>query len=170
MILNPTNINGCFELLHSVHVDHRGGFMELRRDEELKKHFPEDWVQTNVSYSFEGTLRGLHVTPYSKIVTCVSGDIYDIVVDLRRESPTFREYFAVYMNKDGCKQVYVPAGCGHGFLAMNEASVIYQQSGYYQPEREQAFNIRDPELKIIIPKPKFCNVSQKDAEAENFPF
>lgn len=161
----PTNVKDCVEVCHTIHEDSRGGFMELRR----KDNFDTDFVQTNFSYSYAGVLRGLHVSPFAKLVTCVSGEIYDVVVDLRRESPTYKEYFAVYLNKESCKQVYVPPFCGHGFLALTDASVIYHQTAYYQADKEQVFNILDPALNLYIPKQKY-NISARDADAENFPF
>jgi dTDP-4-dehydrorhamnose 3,5-epimerase len=163
-----TNIKDCFVVGQTEWIDRRGGFKEIFRENAYLEEFDFHLVQSNFSYSWKDVLRGLHVVPFAKIVGCLGGTILDFVVDLRKDSPTYLQYYSTYLNVNN-SFVYVPPGCGHGFLSIEDKSVLfYMQSGYYEPEKEQVFNFFDPVLNIIIPKPQEglnYNMSVKDAEA-----
>lgn len=168
MIKIPTNVQDCYLIGHTEHSDNRGGFKEIFRQNLFREEFGCDWVQNNFSYSYEDVLRGLHVVPFHKIVGCLSGTIYDVVVDVRKDSPTYLQYFATYLNVNSNTFVYVPPGCGHGFLSLEDKSVLfYMQSDYYEPSVEQIFNFKDPAFNIYIPAPKGNNyiISGKDGQA-----
>lgn len=134
--------------------DERGFFTESWN----KKSFAEagleaDFVQENHSKSEKGVLRGLHYQtmeePLIKLVRCISGEIYDVTVDLRTNSPTFGKWFGVTLSEDNKKQLYIPVGFAHGFLTISEfAEVEYKQTGFYNPAAEGTILWNDPDIGI----------------------
>jgi dTDP-4-dehydrorhamnose 3,5-epimerase len=147
-----TNIEQCTIAIMDRHHDDRGFFQELYEQEKYKDQIKDNWQQTNWSFSNKNVLRGIHVANYAKLVTCISGKIWDLVVDLRPKSPTFMNHIGVELNPDEPKQVYVPPGCGHGFVALeNNSSVVYMQTGRFAKEGESTIMYNDPNLNIIWP-------------------
>jgi dTDP-4-dehydrorhamnose 3,5-epimerase len=159
-ILTPT----CF-------VDERGFFMESFNQQVFEQligrtiHF----VQDNQSRSTQGVLRGLHyqIAPYAqaKLVRCVSGEIFDVAVDLRQESSTCGQWIGVHLSADNQRQLWIPEGFAHGFLVISEqADVIYKTNQYYQPNAERCLNWNDPTLAIDWPDVGSVQLSMKDQQ------
>ncbi len=123
-----------------------------------------------MSHSIRGVLRGMHRSPYTKLVTVTRGAVYDVIVDLRTSSPTYRRWLAIDLNSRNKRQLHIPAGCGHGFLCLEDADVLYLQGGNFQPSSEIDVNPFDPSLGIHWPKledvPKYI-ISAKDTVAQN---
>jgi dTDP-4-dehydrorhamnose 3,5-epimerase len=114
-------------------------------------------VQCNVSFNIrKGTLRGIHyqAEPHqeAKVVRCTMGGIYDVVVDLRPQSPTFKEWIGVVLTAANRHMLYVPEGCGHGFLTLeDETEVFYQMSEFFHPELARGVRWNDPAFQIVWP-------------------
>ena len=150
-----------------VFEDERGFFMETYKKEEFEKvGITGEFVQDNHSKSEYGVLRGLHFQrePYAqaKIVRCIRGEIYDVVVDLRKNSPTFGKYAGVILSEDNRYQLYIPRGCAHGFLVLSDAAeVIYKVDNVYAPEYEGGLIWNDPDVNIPWPSDNPI-LSQKD--------
>lgn len=140
-----------------VFEDERGFFMETYKKEEFEKvGITGEFVQDNHSKSRYGVLRGLHFQnePYAqaKIVRCVRGRIYDVAVDLRKDSPTFGQYVSVSLSEENRYQVYIPRYCAHGFLVLTDAAeVIYKADNVYAPEFEGGLIWNDPDVAIPWP-------------------
>lgn len=139
-----------------VHGDARGFFMETFRqslfDEiGLKVHF----VQDNHSLSGQGVLRGLHYQirqPQGKLVRVLHGDVYDVAVDLRKNSPTFGSHVGLVLSGENRKMLWVPPGFAHGFYVLSEeAEFVYKCTDYYAPEHERTLLWNDPQLGIEWP-------------------
>jgi dTDP-4-dehydrorhamnose 3,5-epimerase len=161
MKFNATDVIDALVIEMDRHHDHRGFFQELYAEDTYQKHLQSPlldyaktmhWEQVNWSHSNKNVLRGIHAAQYAKLVTCVSGRIWDCVVDLRGNSPTFMRWFAVELSPDEPKQVYVPAGCGHGFVALEDNStVIYMTEGLYRIRGELTVAYNEPNLNIPWP-------------------
>ena len=140
-----------------VRRDSRGFFREIsRRDAYAEAGAGMDILQVNTSRSAPGVLRGLHYQihyPQTKLVACVSGAIYDVVVDCRRDSATFGKWFGIELSADNGVEIYVPAGFAHGFKVLGDspATVVYQVDDYYHPGDEGGFKWDAPELGISWP-------------------
>ncbi len=140
-----------------VFEDERGFFMETYKKSDFEKAGIKcEFVQDNHSKSKYGVLRGLHFQkePYAqaKIVRCVRGVIYDVAVDLRRNSPTFGKYVAVILSEFNRYMLYIPRGFAHGFLVLSdEAEVIYKVDNEYAPEYECGLIWNDPDVNIPWP-------------------
>jgi dTDP-4-dehydrorhamnose 3,5-epimerase len=130
-------------------------------------------VQCNISFNArKGTLRGIHhqAAPYgeTKVVRCTRGAIYDVVVDLRAQLPTFKEWIAVVLTADNRTMVYVPEGCAHGFLTLEDASeVFYEMSEFYDAESARGVRWDDPSFQIAWPG-KVEVISERDRTYPNF--
>ena len=151
-------------------TDERGFFQELyhtlKYPQEVK---PEDGIpQVSLSHSRRGVIRGIHRSLYAKMVTVVNGAIYDVVVDLRHDSPTFRRWCAVILSSHNMRQLHIPAGCGHAFLCLEDADVLYLQSGCFHPPNEIDVNVFDNVLDIHWPELRDVKeyiMSEKDKNA-----
>ena len=163
-------LEGPILIAPQAHGDERGFFVETYRKRayaQLGIH--EDFVQDNQSRSRRGVTRGIHfqLPPgQAKLVRCSRGTIFDVVVDLRRGSPTFGQWEAHELSDENHRQLYVPIGFGHGFCVVSEvADVTYKVSSYYDAaiERELAFD--DPDIGIAWPSGIELRVSERDAAA-----
>lgn len=140
-----------------VFEDDRGFFLEIYKKDEMENFgIKGDFVQDNHSRSKRGVLRGLHFQkePYAqaKIVRCIRGEIYDVVVDLRRNSQTFSRYLGLVLSEENRHQLYVPRGCAHGFLALSEvAEVVYKVDNVYSPKSEGGLIWNDPDVDVTWP-------------------
>ena len=147
-------IEGLIHHKRKVHYDERGRFEELLRSSQLETlyNIPFPCRQISLSESQKNVVRGLHCSPYHKIVSCAHGAIWDVVFDLRPDSPTHGQiYFAELNDKDG-DTLIIPPGLGHGFCALSEhAVVVYGQGGEFVPEFEREFSAFDPEANIPWP-------------------
>lgn len=156
MNVEATVLPGVTIVSPVVRGDARGTFHEswhLARYAEAG--LPDRWVQDNVSHSRRGVLRGLHFQQpdaQGKLVSALSGEILDVVVDIRRRSPTFGRSVSVLLSSETRRQLYVPPGFAHGFLVLSdEATVHYKCTGYYRPEHEQVLAWNDPALQLAWP-------------------
>jgi dTDP-4-dehydrorhamnose 3,5-epimerase len=164
-----TSIDGPILLQLEIHGDERGFFLETYREKDLAGLGVDvDFVQDNHSRSRRGVLRGMHFQVgegQAKLVRCARGAILDVVVDLRRGSPTFGEWEAHRLDDERHHQLYVPVGFAHGFCVTSEvADVIYRCSSYYDPELERGIAHDDPDLGIDWPDLERV-VSERDAQA-----
>ncbi len=136
MITHTTNIDQCCWIEPKQHTDHRGVFSEIFKQSNIPVFEP---VQTNYSFSKAGTLRGIHRTPYAKLVTCVSGKVYDVCVDLRQYSSTYQQHFSLLLEPKTLYSLYIPPYCGHAFLALEDSILIYQQDHEYDKALDQTY-------------------------------
>ena len=158
-----------------IHKDNRGFFIEVFNEEKFQSHFdyPIRFVQDNQSFSKKNTLRGLHYQkrPYSqaKLVQVICGSIYDVVVDLRKQSKTYGHWFSIVLNENNHHQLWIPEGFAHGFLVLSKnAHVSYKTTQYYHPQAQQSIIWNDPTLNITWPISSSPILSQKDIEAPLF--
>jgi dTDP-4-dehydrorhamnose 3,5-epimerase len=150
------------------HGDERGFFARtLCRDEFVSNGLLPDYVQINTSYSrYKGTLRGLHYqrAPHTeaKLVRCVRGAVWDLIVDLRRDSPTYLRHQGVELTAENRRQIYVPPGFAHSYVTLvDDSEVIYPVSASYTPQAEGGVRYDDPLLAIEWPV-EITTVSEKD--------
>lgn len=165
-----TRLEGPILLEPKVFGDTRGFFLEAyRRDAYAEAGITDEFVQDNHSLSNHGIVRGMHFQPgQSKLVRCARGTILDVVVDLRRGSPTFGEWEAVELDAERHRQLYVPDGFAHGFCVLSEvADLLYKVSSYYDPSAESGFRYDDAEIGIEWPDIELF-ASERDAKAPWF--
>jgi dTDP-4-dehydrorhamnose 3,5-epimerase len=153
----------------TVHRDDRGFFLEAWREEHYREHgIDARFVQDNHSRSREGTLRGLHAQldpAQAKLVRVVTGEIFDVAVDVRRGSPRFGRFASAILSAGNFRQLFIPAGFAHGFCVLSEqADVEYKCTAPYRPAGEIAIAWNDPALAIPWPVEKTV-VSPRDAAA-----
>jgi dTDP-4-dehydrorhamnose 3,5-epimerase len=168
MIFTETKIKGVYLIEPELLTDERGFFARSFCKDEFRKHGLEtDIVQCNISSNKKkGTLRGMHyqVPPYeeAKIVSCTKGSIYDVVVDLRRDSLTYFQWVATEISDKNFKMVYIPRGCAHGFQTLvDDAIVYYQMTEFFHPEYARGVRWDDAMFKIDWPINKLT-ISKKD--------
>jgi len=148
-----TLLPGVLEIFPRKFQDHRGYFFESFRADWLSGHnVANNWIQDNQSYSQAGTVRGLHFQKgqfaQAKLVRVIQGSVLDVVVDLRKGSPTFGKSFSVVLDTVKDNLLYVPAGFAHGFSVLEDAIFAYKCSNYYHKESEGGILWNDPELNI----------------------
>ena len=164
-------IPGIFIIEPKVFEDKRGYFYESYNERifQEKTGVKTNFVQDNQSKSTYGVLRGLHFqnNPYaqSKFIRVLSGEIFDVVVDIRKGSPTFGNNFSLVLSGENKTQIFVPAGFAHGFLVISETAVIhYKTDNFYHPESESGIKFNDPAIGINWPIPENeIILSEKDA-------
>jgi dTDP-4-dehydrorhamnose 3,5-epimerase len=164
----PTRLEGPHLLEPTVHADERGFFLETYRRSTLAGlGIVDDFVQDNHSRSRRGIVRGMHFQPgMAKLVRCARGSMYDVLVDIRRGSPTFGHWEGFGLDDTTHHQVYCPDGFAHGFCVLSEvADVVYMTSAYYDPELESGFAYNDPEVAIAWPDGLELLVSKRDSQA-----
>ncbi|MEZ9588278.1 dTDP-4-dehydrorhamnose 3,5-epimerase [Vibrio cyclitrophicus] len=159
----------------SVFGDERGFFMETwnqKQFEELVTGKPTQFVQDNHSKSKKGILRGLHYqteNTQGKLVRVVSGEVFDVAVDIRKGSPTFGQWVGEYLSAENKRQLWVPEGFAHGFYVMSdEAEFVYKCTDYYNPKAELSIAWNDVTLGIKWPLDGVPLLSQKDQKALQF--
>jgi dTDP-4-dehydrorhamnose 3,5-epimerase len=163
-----TRLSGPVLLEPTVHGDKRGFFQETYRQNEFAELGIDDaFVQDNHSRSRGGIVRGMHFQPgMAKLIRCVRGAIFDVVVDVRRGSPTFGEWEGFTLDDERHLQFYCPDGFAHGFCVLTEvADVVYKTSSYYAPELEGGFAYDDPEVGIDWPRDLELIASERDRAA-----
>jgi len=175
MTLEKLAIAGAYVATHKVFPDERGIFREWFKFEEIlsiDKNFSVQ--QANYSKSKKWVIRGIHYSlapnGQAKVVTCASGAIIDVLVDLRTGSPTYLKIDYIELTEDSGKVVYLPSGVGHGFIVKSDfASVVYLTSSAYAPQFEKAICPTDPKLNIAWPLPEGVGaiISKSDLEAAN---
>lgn len=174
MIFQETKLKGAFIIDINRVEDERGFFGRSWCKREFEKQgLNASPVQANVSYNRrKGTLRGMHFqsSPYAetKTIRCTAGAIYDVIVDLRPDSETYKQWIGVELTKESFRSLYIPEGFAHGFLTLsNHTSVHYMVSQYYTPEAESGVRFDDPAFKIAWPS-KPTIISQKDLNHKAF--
>lgn len=170
--MDSLGIDGAWVFTPRIHRDARGSFLEWFRGDEFSAALghPLELAQANCSVSRRGVLRGIHfadVPPgQAKYVSCVSGAIMDVVVDLRVGSPSYGRWDAVRLDDEDRRALFVAEGLGHGFMALtDEATVLYLCSTPYQPGREHGVHPLDPSIGIAWPADVQAILSEKDAAA-----
>ncbi|HET7303519.1 MAG TPA: dTDP-4-dehydrorhamnose 3,5-epimerase [Segeticoccus sp.] len=172
MDIRPLAIEGAWEITPKQFPDGRGVFLESFRGDKLAEvvgHRP-DIIQTNVSVSSRGTVRGVHyadVPPsQAKYVTALSGSFVDYVVDIRVGSPTYGQWDEVLLDTDARRAVYLSEGLGHAICALeDDSTVLYLCTATYDPQRERGVNPMDPALGLQLPQGIEPNLSDKDKAA-----
>lgn len=176
----PTTISDVLILEPKVFGDDRGFFFESynRRAFAQATGFDPDFVQDNHSCSGRGVLRGLHYQvrqPQGKLVRVITGEVFDVAVDLRKGSPTFGRWVGETLSADNKRMMWVPEGFAHGFLVLSEqAEFLYKTTDYYAPQYERCIQWNDPSLAIDWPLDRAPRLSAKDnrglplADAEIF--
>jgi dTDP-4-dehydrorhamnose 3,5-epimerase len=174
MKFHETKILGMFEIHVEPKSDDRGFFARVWCQKEFEDQgLNSQLVQSSTSFNTQkGTLRGMHYQaapfPETKVVRCTQGAIYDVVLDLRPQSATFKDWVAVVLTADMRNMVYVPAGCAHGFLTLNDATeVLYQMSEFFHPESSRGVRWDDPAFRIAWPE-KVEVISERDRTYPDF--
>jgi dTDP-4-dehydrorhamnose 3,5-epimerase len=169
MKVEKTPLEGVLLIEPSVFGDPRGFFMEAWQHEKYAEAGITDvFVQDNISYSRHGVLRGIHFQnpgQQGKLVYVVRGAVLDVAVDLRRGSPTFKQWFATELSFKNARQMYIPPGMGHGFCVLSkEAVFVYKCTEYYKREFERTLRWDDPSIGVEWPAGDHI-LSEKDANA-----
>lgn len=174
MIFQPTELQGAFIIELNKIKDQRGFFARAWCEKEFAEHGLTPVVhQTNVSFNLKkGTLRGMHyqIAPYqeAKTVRCTRGAIYDVIIDLRKDSPTYKRWIGVELTADNYRQLYVPEDFGHGFLTLEDnTEITYQVSQFYTPGAERGIRYNDPSFAIEWPV-SVQVISDKDANWQDY--
>jgi dTDP-4-dehydrorhamnose 3,5-epimerase len=150
----PTELGGVVLIEPTVHGDERGFFVETFRANEMRRLGIEvEFVQENHSRSGARILRGIHLQRgQAKLVRCARGRIFDVAVDLRPDSPTYRRWEGYELDDADHRQLFIPDGFGHGFCVLSDtADVLYRVSSYYDPELERGIAWDDPEIAVDWP-------------------
>jgi len=172
MKFTNTQIEGVYLIDLQPHGDERGFFARMFCKDEFARHgLSTDFVQANTSFSAtKGTLRGMHYQHYphaeAKLVKCIQGALYDVVLDLRKESDTFGQHQAFELTAENRSMVYIPEGCAHGFMTLeNNTEIMYLVSAFYAPDAESGVRFDDAQFNISWPM-KPGEMSAKD---KNYP-
>ncbi len=173
MNFTKTNIEGLYIIETSSFIDERGLFVRLYCKEEFEKHgLILPLAQMNMSITKQkGAIRGMHFQnpPFAeiKLVRCLQGSCYDVVIDLRKGSPTFLQYHAEILTAQNMKALYIPKGFAHGFQTLEEnTQLLYMHSEFYSPTHESAINYLDPKVKISWA----MDVSELSEKDKNHPY
>jgi dTDP-4-dehydrorhamnose 3,5-epimerase len=168
MKIIDTELDGVRIIEPDVFDDQRGYFFETyQRQRYADAGIRVDFVQDNLSFSKKGTLRGLHYqhpNDQAKLVQVIQGEVFDVVVDIRQESPTFGKWIGQYISDDNKKQIFVPKGFAHGFCVLSDTALfIYKCSDFYAPQCEGGVLWSDPDVGVEWPLESPI-VSEKDAK------
>lgn len=151
----PTKLQGCFIIEPKIIKDERGYFMESFNEDTFQKGVNQQvhFVQDNQSFSSKGVLRGLHYQTeehaQAKLVRVLQGEVLDVAVDIRPNSPTFGQYEAVVLSRENQKQFFVPRGFAHGFLVLSEtATFFYKCDNFYNKESEGGISYNDKTINV----------------------
>lgn len=171
--VTPCEIEGLYVIEPTVFGDERGYFVETYNKQEYAKHgLDMEFVQDNESMSKKGVLRGLHFQkkfPQGKLVRVLSGEVFDVAVDIRKGSETFGKWFGVILSAENKKQFYISEGFAHGFYVMSDTAVFsYKCTRFYHPEDEGGICWDDPEIGINWPIEDGVDLilSEKDRDRE----
>lgn len=176
MIFTKTKLKRVFIVEPEKLADERGFFARTWCKREFETHgLNPNLVQCNISFNKKkGTIRGMHYqcAPYeeAKLVRCTKGKIYDVIIDIRPDSPTFKKWISLELSADNHKSVYIPEGFAHGFQSLKEnTEVFYQMSEFYYPEFARGIRWNDPEFNVIWPY-EDISISDKDKNRDDFEF
>jgi dTDP-4-dehydrorhamnose 3,5-epimerase len=158
VIFNKTKLEGAYIIEIEKHGDERGFFSRSWCNKELEDHgLNSKMVQANIGFSLKkGTLRGLHyqMPPYQevKVVRCTMGAIFDVIVDLRPDSPTYKQWVSVELNSENRKMIYVPEGFAQGYLTLTDnTEMCYNTSQFYAPDFARGVRYDDLSFSIKLP-------------------
>jgi dTDP-4-dehydrorhamnose 3,5-epimerase len=175
MIFKETKLKGAFIVELEPIKDHRGFFARSWCQKEFEAHgLNSDFLQANITFSSKkGTLRGLHyqIAPYEeiKLVRCTRGAIFDVIIDLRPGSPTYKQWLGTELTADNHKMIYIPAGFAHGYqIQADNTEVFYQVTQFYAPGHERGIRWDDPAFKIQWPRVEKRIVSEKDKSWQDY--
>ena len=168
MTFSQTPLKGSYVINLSAMSDERGWFARTYCENEFREIGHEArWVQMNHSYTAKkGTIRGMHfqLPPYreTKMVRCIRGKVFDVIIDIRKGSATFLKWFGVELSPGALNMIYIPEGFAHGFQALHdESELIYNHSEFYTPKAESGIRYDDPEINIEWPL-EVTSVSERD--------
>ena len=168
MIFKETPLKGSYEINLEPHIDERGWFARTFCKDEFKSigHIKE-WVQLNHSYTKQkGTIRGMHYQKPPngeiKLVRCIAGAVFDVIIDLRKNSPTFLKYFGIELSSANKKMIYIPEGFAHGFQTLtDECELIYHHTQTYTPNAEGGIKYNETKIAINWPL-TVLHISERD--------
>jgi dTDP-4-dehydrorhamnose 3,5-epimerase len=173
MRFKETPLKGAYIIELEPHTDNRGTFVRLYcKDEFSAINHRKEFVQINYSITNrKGAVRGMHyqVPPSAetKLIGCVNGRVFDVIVDIRKKSSTFLKWFAVELSKQGMKMIYIPEGFAHGFQTLEDGvELIYHHTSYYNPAHERTIRYDDKRINIAWPL-NIAEVSDKDRHAKS---
>jgi dTDP-4-dehydrorhamnose 3,5-epimerase len=165
----PTPLNGLYVIEIEPISDSRGWFARTFCKSEFEAiGHSKEWVQMNHTYTVKkGTIRGMHfqLPPHEeiKMVRCIAGVVYDVVIDIRKESATFLQWFGMEISATNRKMIYIPEGFAHGFQTLTDnCELVYNHSAFYAPGVEAGIRYDDPEINIQWPLP-VSDISQRDS-------
>ncbi len=171
MLFRETKLPGAFVIEVQRLEDDRGFFgRSFCRQEFIVQGLNPDVSQCSISFNRKaGTLRGMHYQaaphPEDKLIRCTRGSLYDVIIDLRRDSPTFRQWTALELKGDNYRMLYVPKGCAHGFQTIEDnTEVFYQMSEFYHPESARGVRWNDPAFGIQWPMEGRVILSDRDRD------
>jgi dTDP-4-dehydrorhamnose 3,5-epimerase len=169
MIFTETKLKDAFIIEIEKIGDERGFFARVWCQNEFEaRGLNSCWVQANLAFSKKrGTLRGLHyqIAPYeeAKLMRCIRGAMYDVIVDLRQDSPTYKQWLGVELTEDNRRMLYVPEGFAHGYQTLvDDTEVFYPVSQFYTPGAERGMRWDDPAFAVEWPVTENLTVSEKD--------
>ena len=173
MKFSKLDIQGAFLIESEEYKDERGSFARQFCKKELSEHGIDFNIkQCNISKNYKkGVLRGMHYQkepyPEIKIVSCFKGAIYDVLVDIRKDSPSYLKWIATELTENNNKSLYIPSGVAHGFLTIEENSIVYYQLGeFFMPEYYSGVRYNDPAFNIIWPKCDRLIINERDKNYE----
>lgn len=168
MKFNPTSFDGVYTIDLDLLQDERGWFARIFDNAEFKKiNFYGEWLQLNHSFTNKtGTVRGMHyqIPPFAevKLVRCIAGSVYDVIIDLRKNSVTFLQWFGIELSEKNKKMIYIPEGFAHGFQTLTDnCELIYHHSQFYKSGFEEGIKYDDPLPDIQWPV-KVTTISKRD--------
>ncbi len=170
----PQKIKGIQLIKPDVYFDERGHFLEFfKKSVFIKNNIKEDFLQDNFSFSNKGVIRGLHyqIDPHSqgKLVLCLRGKIFDVAVDIRKNSPTFGKWISFELSEENKNFVYLPPGIAHGFESLTEKTlVMYKTTKEYHPKADKGILLSDKTLNINWRNQLNPIISEKDRNHKAF--
>ena len=175
MLFKERKLKGVYEIQLEPKEDNRGFFIRAYDERIFQEHgLHRDWVQENHSLSmYKGTVRGFHFqfppAAETKLVRVISGEIYDVFVDLRRGSPTFGHWDSLILSAENKKVLYIPRGFAHGMCTLRDNStMLYKVDNVFTPEKEGNIKWDDPDLAVPWPLTSTPVISEKDSKARSF--
>jgi len=170
MIFSETDLAGAYIVDLEPYRDDRGFFARTYCQSEFEQiGHNKPFVQINHSCTVQkGTIRGMHYQLFPnaeiKLIRCISGEVYDVIVDIRKGSPTFLKFFGVILSPENMRMIYVPEGFAHGFQTLKEdTQLLYHHTAFYSPQDERGLHFKDPVIGIDWPI-EAANISSRDRQ------
>jgi dTDP-4-dehydrorhamnose 3,5-epimerase len=168
-----TKIKDCVIIQPDVYEDRRGLFFEsYNREKFVALGIADEFVQDNQSTSSAGVLRGMHFQAepkqMTKLVRCSRGKVFDVAVDMRKDSPSFKQWIGVELSEENHSMLYVPAGCAHGFYAITDCDLLYKCTALFDKLLDGGFAWNDPEIAVEWPLTGEPILSDRDKQQPSF--